>query len=139
MNLPGRVHCAAVQASKTVLGRKPDRIQLWLSAIADINNKDVANAARNDKELRAIMTEAHNMAQDKEVQKMLIQERYERMDWLSYGHGEREEGRKEGIKEGTFETLIDLVKKNLITVQDAARQAGVTESVFLKKMEIGRS
>ena len=73
--------------------RKPDRLQTWLAMIADVNNQMVSDAAEKDDDLKKIRTEAHNMAQDKEVQNMLIQEKYERMDWQSYGD-EREAGGK---------------------------------------------
>ena len=53
----------------------------------------------------------------------------------------RNEGRAEGIAEGmtkgraegVFSTLVDLAKKNLLSVKDAAEQAGMTETAFCKK------
>ena len=45
-----------------------------------------------------------------------------------------EKGRKEGRKEGIFETLLLLVQDNILTIQEAAARAGVTESVFRAKM-----
>ena len=42
----------------------------------------------------------------------------------------REEGRKEGRKEGRQETLIELVRKGLLQIPDAASLAGVTENEF---------
>lgn len=38
-------------------------------------------------------------------------------------------------KRGTMDTLYDLVKKNLITVKDAAEQAGMSEASFASYME----
>ena len=35
---------------------------------------------------------------------------------------------------GVFKTLISLVKKNLLSVKDAAEQAGVTEKAFEQRM-----
>ena len=46
----------------------------------------------------------------------------------------RKEGRKEGRAEGIIETLISLVKKGLLSVKDAADQAGITEAAFEQKM-----
>ena len=42
----------------------------------------------------------------------------------------KEDGRREGI----IETLIALVKKGLLTIKDAADQAGITETAFEQKM-----
>lgn len=45
------------------------------------------------------------------------------------------EGMKEGINEGMMKTLFDLVKKNLLSIKDAASQAELTEEVFVAKMQ----
>ena len=83
---------------------KPDNLQTWLAMIADPNDAQVSAAAILNSDLLQIRREARNMVQDKEVQHMLIQERYERMDWLSYGEQNKAEGiavgRTEGIAEG---------------------------------------
>ncbi len=50
----------------------------------------------------------------------------------------RKEGRQEGIaagkKEGILITLSDLVRKQMLTVADAAKQAGMSEEAFLAQM-----
>ena len=71
---------------------KPDALQLWLSMIADVNDERVTAEAAQDEELQKMRTEAQNMAQDKEVQNMLIQERLEHMDWLTHENNARREG-----------------------------------------------
>ena len=43
------------------------------------------------------------------------------------------EGMTKGRAEGVFSTLVDLAKKNLLSVKDAAEQAGMTETAFCKK------
>jgi predicted transposase/invertase (TIGR01784 family) len=52
---------------------------------------------------------------------------------------ERMEGIKEGIKkgrnEGTFQTLVDLVKDGILTISEAAKRADMTETIFQEKME----
>ena len=83
--------------------------------IADVNDPVVAEAAADDETLARIHTEIRSMAQDKEVQNMLTQEMFERMDWASYGEereGEEreEEGMQKGIEEGENK-LADLLKK----------------------------
>ena len=40
------------------------------------------------------------MEQDKEVQNVIIQERYDRMDWLSYGNQREKKGEERGISIG---------------------------------------
>ena len=41
---------------------------------------------------------------------------------------------EEGKTEGMFETLFALVQKRLLTLKDAASQAGLTEAAFRQKM-----
>ena len=47
----------------------------------------------------------------------------------------RREGRAEGRTEGTMQTLIELVKKGLISIKDAAAQAKLSEDAFTAKMK----
>lgn len=42
--------------------------------------------------------------------------------------------KEEGRQEGTYSTLVSLVKKNLLSIKDAAGQAGMFEDAFRKKM-----
>ena len=86
--------------------------------IADVNDPVVAEAAADDEALARIRTEIRSMAQDKEVQNMLTQEMFERMDWASYGEEREEEGIQKGIEEGMQKgieegenKLADLLKK----------------------------
>ncbi|MBR2288582.1 MAG: PD-(D/E)XK nuclease family transposase [Clostridia bacterium] len=79
---------------------KPDELQLWLSMIADINDKNVNSATRTAKELQRIKVEALNMAQDKEVQTVLMQEKMERMDWASFGLEQKRTGEAIGEERG---------------------------------------
>ena len=68
--------------------------------------------------------------------------RQEYMTLLEHYELEREEGRKEGLeeglkkgrKEGVIETLKLLVKDGVLTIEDAAARAGMTEDAFRKKM-----
>ena len=96
----------------------PDRLQKWLAMIAAVNDPVVAEAAADDETLARIRTEIRSMAQDKEVQNMLTQEMFERMDWASYGEEREEEGMQKGIEEGMQKgieegenKLADLLKK----------------------------
>ena len=47
----------------------------------------------------------------------------------------RQEGREEGRQEGRFEALLDLVKKGLLSIAAAAKEAGMSEADFSKKMQ----
>ena len=58
----------------------PDRLQNQVSVIADVNAPGIAEITANDETLTRIRTEIRNMAQVKEVQNMLTQEMFERMD-----------------------------------------------------------
>ena len=92
-------------------------LQLWLSMIADVNDEKVTIEAERDEELRRIRTEALNMAQDREVQDMLIQERYDRMDWLTYGNEREARGEVKGEIKGAIKLYRDemnLTSKEII-------------------------
>ena len=39
---------------------------------------------------------------------MLIQEKYDRMDWLTYGYEQRKQGREEGLTEGEIRGAVQL-------------------------------
>ena len=43
-------------------------------------------------------------------------------------------GREEGREEVVFDVLFSLVKKKLLSVKDAANQAGISEEAFRQKM-----
>ena len=43
--------------------------------------------------------------------------------------------REEGRTEGAIQTLVDLVKKGLLSIKDAAAQAKMTEDAFMTKMK----
>lgn len=49
-----------------------------------------------------------------------------------YRNEGREEGRAAGRAEGRMNTLMELAKKNILSIKDAAEQAGMTEAAFKK-------
>ena len=76
-------------------------------------------------------------AHQAEVKGMLLTE-YDEVEQMELFKEEgrkegRSEGRKEGWTEGTIQTLVDLVKKGLISIKDAAAQAKMTEDAFTTK------
>ena len=66
--------------------------------IADVNDAKVSAEAEQNEELQKMRTEAFEMAQEKEVQNMLIQERYDRMDWVTYGNEKKDEGVRQQLE-----------------------------------------
>ena len=46
---------------------------------------------------------------------------------------EREEGKGEGRAEGFLNALVNLVKENLLSIKDAAKQVNMSEEEFVKK------
>ena len=75
------------------------------------------------------------IAHQAEVKGMLLTE-YDEMEQMELFREEgRKEGRKEGQKEGTIQTLAELVKKGLLSINDAAAQAKMTEDAFIAKMK----
>ncbi len=112
---------------------------------ADVNDAVIAESTADDETLTRIRTEIRNMAQDKEVQNMLTQELFERMDWESYGEEREEEGlkqgRAEGMKQGRAEgmakgenKLADLFIKLLSAgrVEDAKRAS--CDPIYRKRL-----
>ena len=65
---------------------------------------------------------------------MLLTEYNEAEQMKLFKEDGRREGRAEGRAEGIMETLISLVKKGLLTIRDAADQAGISETAFKQKM-----
>lgn len=65
---------------------------------------------------------------------MLLTEYNEAEQMQLFKEDGRREGRVEGHTEGIFETLISLVQKGLLSIKDAADQAGITESDFQQRM-----
>lgn len=93
---------------------KPDALQLWLAMIADANDAMVSAEAEQDNELKKMRIEALNMAQDKEVQNMLIQERYERMDWVTYGNEQRSTGARQQLEDDARGMYAEGIKPDVI-------------------------
>ena len=69
-----------------------------------------------------------------EVKGMLLTEYNEAEQMELFKEDGRREGRAEGRAEGIIETLVSLVRKGLLSMKDAADQAGMTETTFRQKM-----
>ena len=62
------------------------------------------------------------------------EERERKLLQKSYIEEGRAEGRAEGRKEGILYALTDLVRKGLLSLRDAAGQAGMNEEEFAERM-----
>ena len=91
---------------------------------------DKAISAMPDDYVIKPFLEAHRA----EVKGMLLTEYNEAEQMELFKEDGRREGRVEGRAEGIIETLISLVKKGLLSIKDAAAQAGITETAFEQKM-----
>lgn len=77
-----------------------EELAVWLCAIADINNKKVAEAAWSNKTLKDIQNELELMGKDrKELENMLF-DKYEASVRYSGLQQARREGKQEGLQEG---------------------------------------
>ena len=57
------------------------------------------------------------------------------LDLMMYKDGVkdgREEGRAEGIQQGSIKAILNMFKKGLIKIKDAASELGVSEKEFMK-------
>ena len=104
---------------------------LRLSMIANVNDGRVKEAMLDDDEMRDIQTEAAFMAESKEVQLMLIQEKLARLDLATYGNDREAKGISTGISIGKLQTLWTLVQDGTITLDRAVALARMTEEEFL--------
>lgn len=71
----------------------PDELQIWLSMIADINDKDLKESIDTNPDLKEIRKEVSYLSQDKEVQAMLLEEKFAISDWITAQSSAKEEGR----------------------------------------------
>ena len=112
---------------------KPDRLQRWLAAIADVNDARVARTAAEDETLSGILSEIHNMSQDKEVQIMLTQEMFDRMDRESYGDEREEKGMEKGMEKGESK-FADLTGKLLSAGRIEDVKKASADPIYRKKL-----
>ena len=82
------------------------------------------------KELQA---EKGNVRGDESMCKLV--EEYAQKRAKEYGEQQKAEGRKEGKTVGTLETLVSLVKKKLLTYDEAAKEANMSKSEFMKLVQ----
>ena len=82
-------------------------IQMLLVAMYDINDPRVSEYAKTNEMLSGIIEEVKELALSKEVQTMLLAEKYAIADMNAVRSYERREGRAEGLAEGRAEGLAE--------------------------------
>ena len=121
-------------------GEKDNELQLLLAAIADINNEAVNNAKDRLPMLKEICNEVAELSHTKEVQTMLLAEKYAQADLdaaLAYKELEGEaKGEARGEARGGNKMLYQLVQNGDLTVAVAAKNMGVSEEEFKDKMAL---
>lgn len=105
---------------------KPNNLQLLLSLMADANNSKVRTACRNISELDAICTEMAFMAQDKEVQAMLLAEKYAEMD--------RNTLIREAEKKGGNMMVYEMVQDGDVTPEKGAKRLNISVTQLKSNM-----
>ena len=78
-------------------------------------------------EVKGMLLTEYNEAEEMELYREACREEF-REEFL-------EEGREEGRAEGTISTLIGLVRKKLLPLELAAKEANMTEDAFLVRMQ----
>ncbi len=94
--------------------------------MADINNPKVMQKARENPMTAEIVEEVRALAQDKEVQKMLLAEKYAVADFnaaVSYAE-----------EKGAMKTLYELVESGDISIERGAAKANLSVEQFKKNM-----
>ena len=123
---------ALEQLKEGLNGEEDLRLQLLLAAMKDINDPFVRQEMEKDDFFSDIIEEVTTLSQDKEVQIMLLAEKYAMADIATMKSMERAEGRAEGGND----MLYRLVQNGRLSVFDGAEEMGVTEDTFLSNMKL---
>ena len=135
-------------------GREPSALDTLLALMADVNDKDVQLEAEKVPVLSSICSNVSLYVQEKEVQTMLLAEKFAQADLnamrttmlregleqgleqgraqgLEQGRAQGlEQGRAQGRVEGSNEMLYSLAARRKISLEDAAEEAGVDVDTF---------
>ncbi len=109
-------------------GENNNRAQILLAAMKDINDPDVLTKMENDEEFSSILEEIRSLSKAKEVQIMLLAEKYAAMDIATLKSESEAKGRKEGRAEER-QANIEKVAKNYLenglasTMEEAMQKA----------------
>ena len=97
--------------------------QIFLSLMADSNNTKVLEAAQKYPMLKDMIDEAKMFVHDKEVQAMLLMEKYNEADLNAVRSYERNEGRAEERAEKLQTAIERIMEKNHVSREEAEAQA----------------
>lgn len=81
-------------------GENNAKLQIFLSAIADINNEIVKKEIIRDEDLRDILFDLSDLAKDKEVQISMLETKFAEADWNAALSESEKRGLREGEKRG---------------------------------------
>lgn len=91
-------------------GENNKELQILLSALYDVNHLAVRKCTKDSDMLKDIIIEVGKMSEDKEVQAMLLAEKYAEADFNAVKSYERKEGIEIGIHKGE-NTLAETIKR----------------------------
>ena len=109
-------------------GENNQQLQILLSLLADSGKAKVLDAAQQYPMFKDMIDEAKMFAQNKEVQAMLLAEKYAEADFNARIDYER--------NQSTLKLLYELVRDGDMTVQKAAKKANVTVEDFERNMTL---
>ncbi len=111
-------------------GEDNHRLQVLLSLLADSNDPMVLKEAENDPFFSDMISEAKDMVQGKEVQAMMLAEKYAIADINAVKHYERQEGYDEGYQSGRENGV-----SSVFTALDLLRSGKKPEEVIASGIE----
>ena len=91
------------------------------------------NTVKNDKAFEHVPNEAVSLINTLTGSNMKLSKDKEESNMCEAIEGLIEDGRKEGRKEGQIKVLVSLVKKGFITIQQAAKEIGLSVEKFEKE------
>ena len=129
---------AYCQLKEGMNGETDDRAQVLLAAMKDINDPGIQAKMLKDPEFSCILNEIRNLAKDKEVQIMMLAEKYAAMDiatLVSEGEAKgraegRAEGHSEGRSEGQSELASAIIRLKSGETESDLRRSGVAEDTI---------
>lgn len=107
----------------------PDELQTWLSMIADINDDDLKKSIDENSELYEIWNEVSCLSKDKEVQAMLLEEKFAMSDWITA----QSSAKKLGEENGRLLEIIDSVIAGDYSIERGAEKAKISVEELREK------
>ena len=118
-------------------GESNSRLQAILSAVYDINDKDVAKI--NDPMLNEIRAELKKLAKNKEVQLAMLAEKYAIADWNTAMMMSEAKGEAKGEAIGEAKARAEILEKltnNIIEREGISREEAVLKAKTWQKVRV---